>query len=74
MIRPDPEVWLRIIDRMLDDPKYAFAKDFLTDVKEQTEEKHAITNKQTQAVLNIRRSAQLREDKENNDDRISYSL
>ena len=57
-IRPDPQTWLRIINRMIDKPDYDFALDFLSDIRDQILDKDFITNRQTQAVLNIRRSVQ----------------
>ena len=57
-IRPDPQTWLRIVNRMIDNKDYEFALDYLTDVRDQILDKDFITNRQTEAVLNIRRSIQ----------------
>ena len=43
---------------MIDDKDYEFALDYLTDVRDQILDKDFITNRQTEAVLNIRRSIQ----------------
>jgi len=43
---------------MIDNKDYEFALDYLTDVRDQILDKDFITNRQTEAVLNIRRSIQ----------------
>lgn len=43
---------------MIDKPDYDFALDFLSDIRDQILDKDFVTNRQTQAVLNIRRSIQ----------------
>lgn len=57
-IIPDPQKWIKILDKMLADKKFKFAQDFLSDVRQQVELKDEITLEQTKAVLNIRRSTQ----------------
>lgn len=57
-IKPDPKKWLRVVDQMLGDPDFEFAEEYLTSVKEFIEVNDRITNKQTAAILKIRRSAQ----------------
>lgn len=53
---PQVKLWKKNIPRMLKDPEYSFAKEYLTSVLEYMEEKNDITFKQLQGVLNIRRS------------------
>ena len=43
---------------MIDNKDYEFALDYLADVRDQILDKDFITNRQTEAVLNIRRSIQ----------------
>ena len=43
---------------MIGNKDYEFALDYLTDVRDQILDKNFITNRQTEAVLNIRRSIQ----------------
>lgn len=57
-IKPDPKKWLRVVDEMLTDPDFEFAEEYLSSVKEFIEVNDRITNKQTAAILKIRRSAQ----------------
>lgn len=55
-VKPDPDAWINIIDRMLEKEKYQFAKDFLTELKTKVQEEDVITTGQTTAIMNIRRS------------------
>lgn len=57
-IKPDPKKWLRVVDQVLGDPDFEFAEEYLSSVKEFIEVNDRITNKQTAAILKIRRSAQ----------------
>lgn len=57
-IEPDPDSWIRVLNEMLQADEYDFAAEYLEDVREQVAEKRTITKKQTNAILNIRRSAQ----------------
>lgn len=57
-VKPDPEAWLRILNEMIESGEFIFAEEYLVSVRDQVEEKHEITTKQTAAVLNIRRSVQ----------------
>lgn len=56
-VTPDPDVWIRIIDGMLESDDYAFARDYLMNVRGEVDRRSRVTTKQTKAILNIRRSA-----------------
>lgn len=59
-IKPDPEIWLKIIDRMLNDPEgtFEFSREYLEGVRDEVESRGRITRKQTAAILEVRRSTQ----------------
>lgn len=46
--------WLKQIDRLLENPRYKWAKDTLKGIKESVQENKAISERQIQAVKNIR--------------------
>lgn len=46
--------WLKQIDRLLENPCYKWAKDTLKGIKESVQENKAISERQIQAVKNIR--------------------
>lgn len=54
----DPDKWVNRIDEMLGSGDYDWAEEFLTDVREQIVDKDTVSQKQTAAILNIRRSRQ----------------
>jgi hypothetical protein len=57
-IKPNPSSWKRLLQEMIDDKDFEFAYEFLTDVLNYIEANGRITDKQTAAVLKIRRSVQ----------------
>lgn len=58
-IKVDPDAWIRILDEMIESGEYVFAKDYLTSVRTQVEDKRTITKKQMNGIQNIRRSTRL---------------
>lgn len=56
-VKADPDAWIRVIDRMLGEPEYEFARETLEGIREWVEEEARITAKQINAIQNIRRSA-----------------
>lgn len=53
----NPETYTKVIDKMLRNKSYNYARETLVGIKENIEEKNRVTKDQIKAINNIRRGA-----------------
>lgn len=57
-VKPNPDAWIRIINKTLKNDRYEFAEEYLHSVRDTITSTGRVTKKQMEAINNIRRSGQ----------------